>query len=296
MANWYLRNTAGKVFGPIALDTLQAWVKDGRVEPFAGVSQDLKSWCLAPLVPELEMNWIVENNPGQFYGPTHRDVLDDLMKAGQLSRDARFYQDDRGALQARLAAREAELAAKDMELSRRDVALEDAQKQMAKRDLALAAAQQAVEQRDARLAETQTVLAEKESQIESYSKAIKDKESDLIRAANELASLKMEVERLTQRLTEKEADLADLRKQIEESTQVRERSWCTEVVEPVVVDELPPPVAREAFGFGGQNAVQRSNGSSSTSLADLERRAQEELARMSAAGLNVSSMFKFGKK
>ena len=61
---WYVRNTAGKVFGPIDLESLKSWVKDGRVEPLAGVSCDLTHWVIAPLKPELEMNWVVENNPG----------------------------------------------------------------------------------------------------------------------------------------------------------------------------------------------------------------------------------------
>ena len=93
---WYVKNVAGKVFGPIDLETLKKWVRDGRVEPLAGVSGDLQNWTIAPSVPELEMNWIVENNPGQFYGPTHRDVVDDLKKSGALTPAARFYCDDRG--------------------------------------------------------------------------------------------------------------------------------------------------------------------------------------------------------
>ena len=123
MENWYIRNTEGKVFGPIDLETLKAWVKEGRVEPLAGVSSDLQNWVLAPLKPELEMNWVVENNPGQFYGPTHRTVVEDLVKTGSLSRDARFYEDDRGAAEERIHAMETAMAAKDAEVSRRDVAL-----------------------------------------------------------------------------------------------------------------------------------------------------------------------------
>ena len=99
---WYVRNTAGKVFGPIDLESLKSWVKDGRVEPLAGGSCDLTHWVIAPLKPELEMNWVVENNPGQFYGPTHRAVMDDLVKTGTLSPAARFYQDDRGAALERI--------------------------------------------------------------------------------------------------------------------------------------------------------------------------------------------------
>ena len=110
---WYVKNTANKVFGPIDLETLKGWVKDGRIEPLAGISSDLKNWMLAPLKPELEMNWIVENEPGQFYGPTHRTVLDDLKKAGSLSREARFFQDDRGASAELIRTLESALSAKD---------------------------------------------------------------------------------------------------------------------------------------------------------------------------------------
>ena len=78
---WYVKNADGKVFGPVDDEKLLAWVKDERVEPFAGVSNDLKTWKLASLVPSLEMDWLVENEPGQFYGPTHRAVIDDLLKS-----------------------------------------------------------------------------------------------------------------------------------------------------------------------------------------------------------------------
>ena len=44
---WYVKNADGKVFGPVDDEKLLAWVKDGRVEPFAGVSNDLKTWKLA---------------------------------------------------------------------------------------------------------------------------------------------------------------------------------------------------------------------------------------------------------
>ena len=141
---WYVRNTAGKVFGPIDFDSLKSWVKDGRVEPLAGVSSDLKHWILAPLKPELEMNWIVENNPGQFYGPTHRSVVDDLVKTGTLSPAARFYVDDRGAALERIRALEGEIAARDSERVQKESSLAEAQKLSAKKDLQLAAAQKAI--------------------------------------------------------------------------------------------------------------------------------------------------------
>ena len=165
MQKWYVRNTTGKVFGPIDLETLKGWVKDGRVEPLAGISSDLKNWMLAPMKPELEMNWVVENEPGQFYGPTHRTVLDDLKKAGALSHEARFFQDDRGAGAERLRALESALAAKDAELVNKETVFVEAQKLSGKKDLQLAAAQKSIAQRDERIAEAVATLAQRDGQV-----------------------------------------------------------------------------------------------------------------------------------
>ena len=44
--NWYVKGADGKVFGPADDEKIIAWVKDGRVDPFAGVSNDLKQWKL----------------------------------------------------------------------------------------------------------------------------------------------------------------------------------------------------------------------------------------------------------
>ena len=287
MEKWYVRNTAGKVFGPIDFNTLKSWVKDGRVEPLAGISSDLSNWMLAPLKPELEMNWVVENHPGQFYGPTHRNVVEDLVKTGSLSRDARFFQDDHGSSFERIRALEAALAAKDLELSRRDVVLAEAQRQSQKRDLVLAAAQKSVAQRDERISEAVAALAQKDVQIASLTKLVKVREGEALRAAEEVARMSGEVERANAEVKRRDAEIAELRRQIAAKDTIHERSWKDEVVVPeVVADEMPPPVARQAFGFG-------QKASTPASLADLERRAQEEIARMGASGMQ--KMFGFKK-
>lgn len=287
MEKWYVRNAAGKVFGPIDFNMLKSWVKDGRVEPLAGISSDLSNWMLAPLKPELEMNWVVENYPGQFYGPTHRNVVEDLVKTGSLSRDARFFHDDRGVSLERIRALESALSAKDVELSRRDVVLAEAQRQATKRELALTAAQKSVAQRDERISEAVATLAQKDLQITSLSKLLKVREGEALRAGEEVARMSGEVERANAEVRRLEAELADLKRQMAAKETVHERSWKTEVVVPeVVADEMPPPVARQAFGFGQKAAAP-------SSLADLERRAQEEIARMGASGMQ--RMFGFKK-
>ncbi|MBR0504487.1 MAG: hypothetical protein IJJ84_03705 [Kiritimatiellae bacterium] len=277
---WYVRNTAGKVFGPIDFDSLKAWVKDGRVEPLAGVSSDLKHWLLAPLKPELEMNWIVENNPGQFYGPTHRSVVDDLVKTGTLSPAARFYVDDRGAALERIRALEGEIAARDSERVQKDSSLAEAQKLSAKKDLQLAAAQKAIRERDDRLSEAKSQLVLKDTQIAELTKNVQLRDGQLQQAAAEIARRDVERQALDAEIARRDAEIAVLKEQLSKRDEVHEREWKTEVVVPeVVANEMPPPVARQAF-----TAPVFAGGASASALADLERRAQQELARMGAAG------------
>jgi len=278
MEKWYVKNTAGKVFGPIDLEMLKMWVKDGRVEPLAGISTDLQSWMLAPLKPELEMNWVVENNPGQFYGPTHRMVLDDLLKAGSLAHDARFYQDDRGEGLERLRMLAAAISEKDSEISRRDKALVEAQKVSAKKDLQISAAQKAVTQRDERVAEATSLLAQRESQVEALNKALQVKEGELARLNAELARKQSELEKAQQEIKNRDAELAEIKEAQERANAIHQREWKTEVVEPeVIVADMPPPVARQAFGLQ-RAAPGKAGGMSVSRLAAMERQAQQELA------------------
>ena len=275
MQTWYVKNTAGKVFGPIDLETLKGWVKDGRIEPLAGISSDLKNWMLAPLKPELEMNWVVENEPGQFYGPTHRNVLDDLKKAGSLSREARFFLDDRGVGAERMKALEGALAAKDAELARREKVLAEAQKLSGKKDLQLAAAQKTIAQRDDRIAADMAALAQRDGQIAELTKTVAQKEGERARAEKALADRDAEVQRLRTELAQFEGQVAELKEEMQRRQTPHAREWSSEVVEPeIVVDEMPPPVARQAFG----------GGASPSALAALEAQARQELARMGAAG------------
>jgi len=227
--NWYVKNAEDKVFGPVDDAKLLAWVKDGRVDPFAGISNDLKTWKLASLEPSLEMDWIVENEPGRFYGPTHRAVVDDLLKSNALSGTCRIYRDDHDGQFEKEASS----------------AREEAEKAMAEVQ-----------------ADAEKAMAELKSEAE---RSIAEKDS-------ELAALRNEVETLKKRVEESDAHAADLESKLAKLTETRQREWRTEVVEPEIVSDAPPPMVREIFK---PDRVQ--------TLADLERQAQAELARMGAA-------------
>ena len=225
---WYVKNADGKVFGPVDDEKLLAWVKDGRVEPFAGVSNDLKTWKLASLVPSLEMDWLIENEPGRFYGPTHRAVVDDLLKAEALAATCRIYRDDHGGQ----AEKEAAAARDEAERAMAEVQA-DAEKAM-------------TELKN----EAERTLSEKEAEI---------------------AARRKDLETFRTRAETSEARVAELESKLEKITETRPREWQTEVLEPEIVSEAPPPSVREIFKPGRAQT-----------LADLERQAQAELARMGA--------------
>jgi len=284
---WYVRNTAGKVFGPIDFETLQKWVRDGRVEPLAGISENLRDWMLAPLKPELGMDWIIENNPGQFYGPTHRAVVDDFVKSGTLSPGARFFYDDHGKTQKALNGLkivEAGLRA-DLEKLTAEKAAEAERANSALRTLK---AEKETEARNAHnaLNGLKAELAEVQSELEALQA---EKETEALNAVNALNALKAELA----------ATRAELEKLQAEKTAVHAREWQSEVLEPEVVvsDVPPPPVARTAFNVARAPIAGTGSpfsGADPAALAALERQAQDELARVKASG--AKKFFTFGKK
>jgi chromosome segregation ATPase len=66
----YLR-VEGKVYGPVDLDTLYAWVCECRVAPDHEISEDRSKWVRAADIPELEMEWNVRLVDGSSYGPVN---------------------------------------------------------------------------------------------------------------------------------------------------------------------------------------------------------------------------------
>ena len=228
--NWYVKTSDGKVFGPVDDAKLLVWVKDGRVEPFSGISNDLKQWKLASLEPFLEMDWIVENEPGRFYGPMHRAVVEDLIKTKAISESCRIYRDDHGGA----VEREASVAR----------------------------------------AEAEKAMEEIRSEAEKAMAELKDEaERSLAAKDEEIAALKKAVAVSDARAEKSESRVAELESKIARLTETKKREWKTEVIEPEIVSAEPPPAVREIFRPGRPQT-----------LADLERQAQAELARMGAAG------------
>src|SRR5450432_488428 len=85
---WFLlKHDDGTVFGPISLEQLCQWSKDAQVSPLDKVSTDEKTWTKAPMIPELEMDYLVEVSPDQYYGPTTIGAVKEFLEIGEINKD-----------------------------------------------------------------------------------------------------------------------------------------------------------------------------------------------------------------
>jgi hypothetical protein len=85
-SQWYLRKAHdGSQFGPISFDQLQQWAADAQISPLDRVSTDEKTWVKAPMVPELEMDYLIQLADDQFYGPTTVGAIREFLEAGEIT-------------------------------------------------------------------------------------------------------------------------------------------------------------------------------------------------------------------
>ena len=74
--HWFLlKHDDGTLFGPVKLSQLKLWANEAQISPWDKVSSDQHSWIKAPMLPELEMVYLVEVDPDQYYGPTTLGAL-----------------------------------------------------------------------------------------------------------------------------------------------------------------------------------------------------------------------------
>ncbi|HEX8311536.1 MAG TPA: hypothetical protein VF614_09485 [Chthoniobacteraceae bacterium] len=82
---WFLlKHDDGALFGPIGFDQLKQWAVEAQISPLDKVSTDEKNWVKAPMIPELEMDYLVEVSPDQFYGPTTIGAVREFLQMGEI--------------------------------------------------------------------------------------------------------------------------------------------------------------------------------------------------------------------
>ena len=88
---WFVRTEDGKVYGPADVGSLVSWAKDGRIEPSCFLSRDRINWTPAQLMQELEMEWLVETEPGKVYGPFNRALVISMFAAKSVPTSSKAY-------------------------------------------------------------------------------------------------------------------------------------------------------------------------------------------------------------
>lgn len=88
---WFVRTEDGKVYGPADVSMLVDWAKEGRVEPSCLLSRDRINWTPAQLVQELEMEWLVETEPGRVYGPFNRALVVSMFATNAVPASSKAY-------------------------------------------------------------------------------------------------------------------------------------------------------------------------------------------------------------
>jgi hypothetical protein len=84
--HWYLLKAAdNEIFGPAPLDQLRNWAAEAKISPLDRVSNDeRKTWNRAPMIAELQMDWLIEMPDNFLYGPTSVGTLQEFLATGEI--------------------------------------------------------------------------------------------------------------------------------------------------------------------------------------------------------------------
>lgn len=83
---WYLLKVSdNEIFGPAPLDQFRIWASEAKISPLDRVSNDnRKTWLRAPMIPDLQMDWLIEMPDGFLYGPTSVGTLQEFLATGEI--------------------------------------------------------------------------------------------------------------------------------------------------------------------------------------------------------------------
>lgn len=85
---WFLnKHEDGSVFGPLAFAQVRRWAATAQIAPHDKLSNDQQHWQKAPMIPELEMDWLVEVTSDRFYGPTTLGAVQEFLRLGEIGEE-----------------------------------------------------------------------------------------------------------------------------------------------------------------------------------------------------------------
>jgi len=84
--SWFLRKHGdGRIFGPLSFDQLARWASTAQIAPHDALSTDQQTWLKAPMLPQLEMDWLVEVTSEHYYGPTTLGAIQEFIRLGEIT-------------------------------------------------------------------------------------------------------------------------------------------------------------------------------------------------------------------
>ncbi|HAF04155.1 MAG TPA: hypothetical protein DIT76_06855 [Spartobacteria bacterium] len=84
--SWFLRkHEDGSIFGPLPFEQLALWASTAQIAPHDAVSIDQQTWMKAPMLPQLDMDWLVEVTSEHYYGPTTLGAIQEFIRLGEIS-------------------------------------------------------------------------------------------------------------------------------------------------------------------------------------------------------------------
>ena len=85
---WFLRkHEDGSTFGPVQFDQIARWAAAAQIAPHDTLSSDQQTWIKAPMLPQLDMDWLVELTSENYYGPTTLGALQEFIRLGEIDGD-----------------------------------------------------------------------------------------------------------------------------------------------------------------------------------------------------------------
>jgi hypothetical protein len=86
LEHWYLKkHDHGEIFGPVHFDKVREWATSAQINPQDMLSEDKVVWTKAPMIPELEMDWLVVVGENLLYGPTTSGALLEFVQLGEIT-------------------------------------------------------------------------------------------------------------------------------------------------------------------------------------------------------------------
>ena len=83
---WFLLKASDKeVFGPTDIDTLRSWAAEAKISPLDKISGDNRqTWSRAPMIPELQMDLLIQMPDNYLYGPTNVATIQEFLATGEI--------------------------------------------------------------------------------------------------------------------------------------------------------------------------------------------------------------------